>query len=304
MTKSLLLMVLAAALTAGCSQVHGSKDPTLDAAGADVPQDARIGTPGDDSGANPTDGDANPTDSGANPTDGGANPTDGGANPTDGGANPTDGGTASDAGTPLDAPPSCPSTCPFGCDPGTSTCKAGSLYVYETLDALGANAFGGQDVPPTVRATADNLCFATASSSFPARQCSRNRTHAVISINIADTVQMMASQFSIPVDVGVSRADDGVLVENNWNDLIDLTKVPRAAITTATGDQALIWTGTNGNVSANTTCQGWTSTSTVPTSSGITGRTDLTASPNWLSRAASRCDLMAHLLCICWTGGD
>jgi hypothetical protein len=260
MTKSILLVVVAAALVAGCSQVLGFKDPTLEDTGDDAPQDAKIGGPGDD------------------------------------------GGPMTDAAEPIDAAPGCPSTCTFGCDPGSTTCKTGQLYVYETVGAFGANAFGGQDVPATVRATADNLCFMTAADSFPARQCSRDRTHAVLSITSLDNTTTMASQFSIPVDVGVSRAEDGVLVENNWNDLIDLTKVPRAAITTATGDQALVWTGASSNVSPTTTCQAWTSAANA--NQGLTGHTDLTTAPNWLGRGGTKCDLLAHLLCICWTGGN
>lgn len=203
--------------------------------------------------------------------------------------------TATDGG-----PAACvASACPFGCDPGTNACRPEKLWVYLTPGQRAGNNFGGLDTPPDVRATSDTLCFDTASNSFAMRACSRNRTHAILTINASDAIPLMATLYSIPTTVEVHRADDDVLVSNNWNDLTDTTKIPRAPVTTV-GD-GVIWTGVNGN----STCSNWTSagSSKMPADLGVQGNATLMVS-TWMVRSSGDCNLLEHLVCICFSGGQ
>jgi hypothetical protein len=197
------------------------------------------------------------------------------------------------------APGGCsPSACPFGCNSTTNACLDSKLWVYMTTGSFLGDGFGGKDTPPLVRATSDALCFATASAKHRMRQCAQGRTHAVLSVSTADSLPFMATKYTIPITVPVHRADDDVLVANSWNDLIDITKQPRAPVSTAATEPAgIVWSG----ATESSTCKNWTSEATAD--SGVQGHTTLT-SANWLARGAGQCDLLARLLCICWSGGN
>jgi hypothetical protein len=146
-----------------------------------------------------------------------------------------------------------------------------------------------------VRATTDARCFDTATTTYASRACSRSRTHAVLFVSGADSIALMAGMYSIPTTVPVHRADDDVVVSNNWNDLIDV-RTPRAPVANAASEAAgIVWTG------ANTTshCTNWTS----PAANGVRGHTTLMVS-TWMNRSSSACDLLARLLCVCWSGGQ
>jgi hypothetical protein len=197
------------------------------------------------------------------------------------------------------APAGCvPAACPFGCDASTNACRVGTLWVYMTTGSFLGNGFGGKDTPASVRATSDALCFATVSAKYMTRQCNQTRTHAVLSVSTADSLSLMATKYTIPTTVPVRRADDDVLVANNWNDLIDTTKQPRAPVSTAATEPAgIVWSG----ATESSTCKNWTSEATAD--SGVQGHTTLTTA-NWLARGAGQCDLLARLLCICWSGGN
>lgn len=194
-----------------------------------------------------------------------------------------------------------PSTCPFGCDPGTNACRPEKLWVYLTTGAFLGDGFGGKDAPPDVRTATDTLCFTTASQSFATRACSRDRSHAVLTINATDNIPAMATLYSIPTTVEVHRADDDVLVANTWNDLTDTTKAPRAAVASATSAATeaagIVWTGVGGS----STCVNWTSE--AATDSGVRGHTTLT-STNWMVRDSAACNLLERVLCVCWSGGQ
>jgi hypothetical protein len=218
----------------------------------------------------------------------------------DEGGNPND--AAIDA--PVDAaidtgPAACrPADCPFGCDRSTNACRAEKLWVYLTTGSFLGNGFGGTDVPATVRETTDARCFETASAMHAARACNRMRTHAVLFVNGGDNIAGMATRYSIPVTAPVHRADDDVLVANTWNDLID-TRAPRAPVSTAATEAAgIVWTG------ANTTshCTNWTSSADMGVN-GVRGHTTLMVS-TWMNRSSSACNLLARLLCVCWSGGE
>lgn len=197
------------------------------------------------------------------------------------------------------APVNCvPAACQFGCDPSTNACREGKLWIFKTAGATVGNGFGGTDVPPNVRGGADGRCLATYTSRYAARQCNSNNVHAILYISSSDSIALMATKYSIPTNVEVHRADDDVLVSNNWNDLTDPTKQLRAPATTATTDAAgTVWTGTN----ASSTCRNWTSTATSDTGTyGYTTRTEVT----WPTEGVFACDSLAGLLCICWPGGQ
>ena len=264
-----MAMLIAALVMAGCSNVLGFKDPSLDKIpGTDAATDAHAGAE---------------IDAAADAA--------------------IDAATDATIDAPADTGPAAcmPSACPFGCDPNTNACRAEKLWVYLTVGSFAGNRFGGIDAPPDVRATADNLCFATASNSFPMRACSRARTHAVLTVSGSDAIPLMATLYGIPAAVEVHRADDDVLVANTWNDLTDTTKVPRAAAASSTTAPTLadgvVWTGVNGN----STCVNWTSG--VATDLGVQGNATLTSS-NWMVRASAACNLLERLLCVCWSGGQ
>jgi hypothetical protein len=217
---------------------------------------------------------------------------------------------------PIDAPidmgpAACmPSACPFGCDPTTNACRPAKLWVYLTThngspQSFLGDGFGGKSSPPNVRATTDTLCFANATENFPGRACSRDRSHAILTISGSDTIPTMAVLYGIPTTVEVHRADDDVLVANNWNDLTDTTKAPRApvasAASAATEALGIVWTGTGG---ANT-CGAWTSegSTTAANDNGVRGHTTLMFT-TWMVRDTSTCNLVARLLCVCWSGGQ
>lgn len=207
--------------------------------------------------------------------------------------------TISGIDAPVDtAPVACvPAACPFGCDLTTNACRDGKLWIFKTGLLLG-NAFGGTDAPPNVRGGADGRCLATYTSVYGARQCNNNNVHAVLYVSASDSLALMATKYAIPTNVPIHRAQDDVLVSNNWNDLTDPTIQLRAPATTAAMDaDGIVWTGRN----TAATCVNWTSAlSTDSGTRGYTNRTD----PTWLSEDTFRCDRLAGLLCICWSGGQ
>lgn len=196
------------------------------------------------------------------------------------------------------APPTCmPSACQFGCDTTTSMCREGKLLIYKTSAGFFGNDFGGKDIPPDVRVSADGICLVAYSQAYSTRGCQANNVHAVLQISGSDTLSLMPVKYNIPTNIPVYRIDDGVLVSNNWNDLTDPLRSLRASATNATSDaEGIVWTGANSNA----TCQNWTSASS--TSSGTRGYTNRTDS-SWLNEDTFRCDRSASLLCICWPSG-
>jgi hypothetical protein len=216
-----------------------------------------------------------------------------------------------DTPPPIDAPidmgpAACmPSACPFGCDPTTNMCRPAKLWVYLTTGAFLGDAFGGKDTPPDVRATTDTFCFTNATQNFPARACSRDRSHAILTITASDSIPTMSALYTIPTTVEVHRADDDVLVANTWTDLTDTSKIPRAPVAStasaATEAAGQVWTGSGG---ANT-CASWTSegSTTAATDNGVLGHTTLMVS-TWMVRSTQTCNLLARLLCVCWSGGQ
>ncbi|HWU90771.1 MAG TPA: hypothetical protein VN253_26075 [Kofleriaceae bacterium] len=200
---------------------------------------------------------------------------------------------------PADTPSVCmPQACQFGCDPGTNECRAGKLWIFKTSASFLGKGFGGTDTPPNVRGGADGQCLASYTALYSARQCNTNRVHAILHVNSTDSLSLMATRYTIPTNVPVHRAEDDVLVSDNWNDLTSSTIGLRAPATTAATDaDGLVWTGTN----TVATCANWTSA--LSTDSGTRGYTNRT-NATWLSQDTFRCDRLFSLLCICWPGGE
>jgi hypothetical protein len=208
------------------------------------------------------------------------------------------GDDAPDIDAPTDTAMCVPSECQFGCDPNTNACRDGKLWIFKTPAAFFGNGFGGTDVPPNVRGGADGKCLVAYTASYGARQCNNNNVHAILHVSSSDSIPLMATRYSIPTNVPVQRADDEVLVANNWNDLTDPTMPLRAPATTApAGNSAIVWTGAN----TVATCANWTSK--LSTDSGTRGYTDR-VNASWLSQDTFRCDLLFSLLCVCWSGGE
>lgn len=213
---------------------------------------------------------------------------------------------------PLDAPSdtgtaACvPTSCPFGCDPDTNACRPAKLWVYLTIGAFFGNGFVG--TPADVRGTADALCFDTFSKNFAARACTKARTHAILTVRGGDSIQVMASTYTIPTTVEVHRVDDDLLVFNNWNELTDPTKAPRAPLAspaTAANDlDGIAWTGFGSGTASN--CVGWTSKATADSGVHAHTTTDSGAAPGvtWLGQESGACNFTQRLLCVCWSGGN
>jgi hypothetical protein len=194
----------------------------------------------------------------------------------------------------------------FGCDTANHVCRAAKLWVYTTDGVFAANAFGGAD--NTVRATADDKCFATiASAGFTGRACSQDRTHAILTVSSADPIGSMATKFSIPTTVEVHRIDDDVLVFNTWSDLVG-TQAPKAFFASparaATDADGIGWTGFGGPTASN--CAGWTKNDSG--SFGVIAHTTSTkgSQATWLGPESVACNTgpLQHLLCVCWSGGN
>jgi hypothetical protein len=226
--------------------------------------------------------------------------------------------SAIDGNTPIDAPNDVPLDVPidvdtsacagmncgvFGCDTSTNTCRPAKLWVYLTPGQYFGNGFGGTDMPADVRATSDTLCFTEASQHFAGRACSRNRSHAVLTVAGADSIQTMAAIYQIPsTTTEVHRIDDDVLVSNKWDDLIAgaTTRAPVASAATVavTGD-GIVWTGFGASSASN--CTSWTS----KTASGVQGNTAASdQNALWLGSGSMSCGLLERLLCVCWSGGN
>jgi len=198
---------------------------------------------------------------------------------------------AIDAPDETDAGACAHAACPFGCDTTTHACRDGFLWVFATTGQYQGDVGG--------RGGADTRCLATYTNKFTMRQCNSTHVHAILTVDSADAIGLMATKFNIPTTVPAHRADDDVLVANNWNDLTDTTKQPRAPVTSAVIDvDGIVWTGANGT----STCNGWTSS--VSTDNGVRGHTTLT-SVNWMIRDSVTCDQLGpRLLCVCWAGGE
>lgn len=194
----------------------------------------------------------------------------------------------------------------FGCDTNANMCRPAKLWVFLTPGQFFGDGFGGTDNPPDVRPTSDTKCFTEASTNFAGRACSRNRTHAVLSVVGADSIQTMSAVYQIPTNAEVHRIDDDVLVSNKWDDMIAgaTTRAPAASAATiaVTGD-AIVWTGFGGGTAAN--CTNWTSKVAGGTPGGVQGNAAASdTNALWLGTGSASCSLLKRLICICWSGGN
>jgi hypothetical protein len=197
---------------------------------------------------------------------------------------------------PIDSPmATCvPANCPFGCDTNTDACKEGKLWIFRTAAAFLGNGFGGTDMPVNVRGGATAKCRETHTAIFNSRPCDDNHMLAILHVSSTDSIPSMANTYGIPTTTPVHRAEDDVLVANNWNDLTDPNKPLRAAVMPGASDaDSQIWTGAN-TVSH---CASWTSAAHGV--SGTLGFANRTAS-TWIDATTLACDDTAGLMCICW----
>jgi hypothetical protein len=191
---------------------------------------------------------------------------------------------------PNGAPPQC-TACSFGCDPTANACRPVKLFLLLSVGGFQGGFFG-------TRAAFDARCAADYAdrTRFPDRGCNPSHAHAVISVNSADSMALMASKFSIPLGVPLHRVDDDAFVTGTWNNLIDSTLTLTAAPSSLPpgSANALVWTGFNG-----LDCTGWSSSS-----NGVSGDRGDTASATALrlNAANTTCNLTGHLLCVCWSG--
>jgi hypothetical protein len=222
---------------------------------------------------------------------------------------PTFNDTAHDAA--IDTPPidmgpaACvPANCQFGCDSNTNACRPAKLWVFVTTGQFFGDGIGG-------RAGADAKCVTAAQPLPNLVACTAAaRTHAVITFDAGDAIGDMAGRFTIPNTVmgtatlvPVHRADDDTKVADSWNDLVTPNKAPLTdvvnATTAPTDAAALVWTGFN----SASNCMSWGSR--LSTVSGVFGRTrNANPAVTWLGQASDTCNLLHHLLCVCWSGGN
>lgn len=206
------------------------------------------------------------------------------------GGPPTDGPVIDSP--PTDTPPTGCDACPFGCEPGTTTCKDGNLWVF-TTNATSNGGFGAAD---GARATADSRCDAMYRVTFTARNCTHVR--AVIQVdNISDTLELMAQTYQIPQNVEMLRATDAAPVSAKWVDFINPNVRLIAPVTppTAPATAVQFWSGRGAGTSVQ--CTDWTSSS-----SAVSGNIGDAAQTNeWISRGLASCDKGdQRLLCVCW----
>jgi hypothetical protein len=197
---------------------------------------------------------------------------------------------------PIDTPAATcvPANCTFGCDPGTDACRQGKLSIFKTAAAFVGNVFGGTDNPVNVRGGSTAKCLETHAAIYPSVPCDADHMFAILHVSNTDSIPLMATKYGIPTTAPVNRADDDVLVANNWNDLTDPNKALRAPASPLTDDaDTQIWTGAN-TVS---TCTNWTSAVNAVT--GTRGFANRTAS-TWLNANTLACGDSAGLVCICW----
>ena len=193
----------------------------------------------------------------------------------------------------------------FGCDVANRTCRPAKLWVFLSNGQFPANGFGGLD--NTVRATADDKCFATITADFQNRACTADRTHAILTVSSADPIGSMATLYHIPTTVEVHRIDDDVLVFNNWGDLVGI-QAPKAFVSSParspTDAEGIAWTGFGGPTASN--CAGWTKNDSG--TFGVIAHTTSTKGSlaSWLGPESVPCNTgpLQHLLCVCWSGGN
>lgn len=144
------------------------------------------------------------------------------------------------------------------------------------------------------RSGADSKCSADrATQVASASTCTT--VHALISIASGDAIANMASNYSVPTSLPIKSAT-GVLIFNNWNDL--LTSNPIVSLNSATST-GTYWTfsGANGVLDATNNC---TNGSTNLSGNGEVGDQTSTAGGFWLVNAALSCGGSRQLLCICY----
>jgi hypothetical protein len=210
--------------------------------------------------------------------------------------------------TPIDmGPGACvESACQFGCDMTTNMCRPAKLWVFVTTGSFFGDGIGG-------RAGADAKCLTAASqSTFANHVCIAARTHAIITLDSSDDIADMVGKFMIPNTVTgtstlvpVQRPDDDQKVANSWNDLVTPNKAALTDVASAntmpTDPSLLVWTGFGSSTAS--TCMSWGSK--LSTVSGVFGRTKSPTPPEtWLGQASDTCNLLHHLLCVCWSGGN
>ncbi|HZJ63201.1 MAG TPA: hypothetical protein VFD36_06715, partial [Kofleriaceae bacterium] len=188
------------------------------------------------------------------------------------------------------AAPTCTPCNGFGCNPTANACRPAKVFLLLSVGGFQGGFFGN-------RAGFDARCAADfADPRFPDRGCNPSHAHAMVTINSADSIALMASRFGIPT-APVHRVDDDAFVTGSWNNVIDSTQTLTAAPSSlAPGSaNALVWTGFNNS----DTCTAWTSSA-----SAVSGNRGDTASATALRLSHSNlgCNLTAHLLCVCWSG--
>jgi len=186
------------------------------------------------------------------------------------------------------AAPQC-TACPFGCDTAANACQAPKLWVFVT-DAIFTGAFGAASGG---RITADAKCQDKYNLSFTSRGCSLANVHAVIQVDdTLDTLERMATRFTIPTTVEVFRATDATRVSSSWNTFVDPNALLIAPVSEGSAPVPF-WIGRG--LSSNHQCTSWTATA------GVGDIGDAIAVNKWTSQGATPCgDLAPHLLCACW----
>lgn len=145
------------------------------------------------------------------------------------------------------------------------------------------------------RAGADAKCFADIDTRFRSLACTAAHTHAVLSINAAETISTMAGTFAIPTDVPLHRGNDDVVVARNWIDFINPNLEALAPPSTAAAGFGNIWTG---GFNGAATCGGWGTDSTGQGFQADTTQTNATR----LALNGIACGGSNKLLCVCRSG--
>ncbi len=139
------------------------------------------------------------------------------------------------------------------------------------------------------RSGADSRCQLTIPSGLTCRQ-----SHAVLSVDVADTIAEMYSTFRVPLEVPVTSQTSETIAAS-WNALTfsDLT----APLSVVTGGDPY-WTGaiSGGQLHPTDHCSNWT---TSALAFGAVGEPASLTNP-WQSPIPVDCFNATPLLCACW----
>ena len=146
------------------------------------------------------------------------------------------------------------------------------------------------------RAGLDTHCDTDGNKPTP--NIANSTTRAFISVDSNDEIRDMPTNYSIPTDEVIYRADGTTRVAANFTALLNVGSTPlENSIGVFSSVSNLVWTGSNSSgIVTSSTCVGWTSDS----SSGSNGQQNITG-PTSISMGSVTCSASIRTYCITYT---